>query len=107
MGKLFINPWNFPSLGLFMRLIFGNKLKEISYGLNLMIPWLAFFHHLMASQLTVKRRNPSIDFLSYSSFSFLSSFFLVVLTFLWIGAQFPQEKFLSYGRILTLYYYFL
>ena len=31
--KLFINPWNFPSLGLFMRLIFGNKLKEISYGL--------------------------------------------------------------------------
>merc|ERR1712113_1145246 len=37
----------------------------------------------------------------------LSSFFLVVLTFLWIGAQFPQEKFLSYGRILTLHYYFL
>merc|ERR1712167_502235 len=27
--------------------------------------------------------------------------------FLWIGAQFPQEKFLSYARILTLYYYFL
>merc|ERR1712083_106753 len=27
--------------------------------------------------------------------------------FLWIGAQFPQEKFLSYGRILTLHYYFL
>jgi len=26
---------------------------------------------------------------------------------LWIGAQFPQEKFLSYGRILTLHYYFL
>merc|ERR1712032_225934 len=37
----------------------------------------------------------------------LSSFFLVVLTFLWIGAQFPQEKFLSYARILTLHYYFL
>jgi len=36
-----------------------------------------------------------------------SSFFLLVLTFLWIGAQFPQEKFLSYGRILTLHYYFL
>merc|ERR1712195_282521 len=31
----------------------------------------------------------------------LSSFFL------WIGAQFPQEKFLSYARILTLYYYFI
>merc|ERR1712071_263557 len=36
-----------------------------------------------------------------------SYFFLLVLTFLWIGAQFPQEKFLSYGRILTLHYYFL
>merc|ERR1711982_101600 len=34
----------------------------------------------------------------------LSFFFF---SFLWIGAQFPQEKFLSYGRILTLYYYFL
>merc|ERR1711966_547464 len=31
----------------------------------------------------------------------------VFLSFLWIGAQFPQEKFLSYARILTLYYYFL
>merc|ERR1711976_1007494 len=29
------------------------------------------------------------------------------LSFFWIGAQFPQEKFLSYARILTLYYYFL
>merc|ERR1712066_556015 len=38
---------------------------------------------------------------------FLSSFFLSSLSFLWIGAQFPQEKFLSYARILTLYYYFL
>merc|ERR1711866_39959 len=37
----------------------------------------------------------------------LSFFFGTVLSFLWIGAQFPQEKFLSYARILTLYYYFL
>ena len=37
----------------------------------------------------------------------LSSFFLSSLSFLWIGAQFPQEKFLSYGRIFTLHYYFL
>merc|ERR1711897_18540 len=37
----------------------------------------------------------------------LSFFFLSFLSFLWIGAQFPQEKFLSYARILTLYYYFL
>merc|ERR1711983_497581 len=37
----------------------------------------------------------------------LSSFFQSLLYFLWIGAQFPQVKFLSYARILTLYYYFL
>merc|ERR1711893_324000 len=37
----------------------------------------------------------------------LSSFFQSFGSFLWIGAQFPQVKFLSYGRILTLYYYFL
>merc|ERR1712115_245519 len=37
----------------------------------------------------------------------LSFFFYSSLCFLWIGAQFPQEKFLSYARILTLYYYFL
>merc|ERR1712054_414734 len=37
----------------------------------------------------------------------ISFFFLSFLSFLWIGAQFPQEKFLSYGRILTLHYYFL
>merc|ERR1712232_1022798 len=36
---------------------------------------------------------------------FSISFFF--LSFLCIGAQFPQEKFLSYGRILTLDYYFL
>merc|ERR1712036_74438 len=46
--------------------------------------------------------------LNNNSFSLSKSYsFLLVLTFLWIGAQFPQEKFLSYGRILTLYYYFL
>merc|ERR1711865_369349 len=37
----------------------------------------------------------------------LSFFFFSFLSFLWIGAQFPQEKFLSYARVLTLYYYFL
>merc|ERR1711933_260621 len=37
----------------------------------------------------------------------LSLFFSFFPSFLWIGAQFPQEKFLSYARILTLYYYFL
>merc|ERR1712196_156251 len=36
-----------------------------------------------------------------------NGFFLLVFSFLWIGAQFPQEKFLSYARILTLDFYFL
>merc|ERR1712029_1245357 len=44
--------------------------------------------------------------LNNNSFS-LSLFFSFFPSFLWIGAQFPQEKFLSYARILTLYYYFL
>ena len=45
--------------------------------------------------------------MDYNNGFSLSSFFLSLLSFLWIGAQFPQEKFLSYGRILTLHYYFL
>jgi hypothetical protein len=34
-------------------------------------------------------------------------FFSIFLIFIWIGAQFPQEKFLSYARILTFDYFFL
>merc|ERR1712019_299063 len=37
----------------------------------------------------------------------ISFFFLSFLSSLWIGAQFPQEKFLSYARISTLDFYFL
>merc|ERR1712066_888422 len=37
----------------------------------------------------------------------LSFFFSSFLSFLSVGAQFPQEKFLSYGRILLFLYYFL
>merc|ERR1712097_194028 len=37
----------------------------------------------------------------------ISFFFLSFGSFVWIGAQFPQEKFLSYARILTLDFYFL
>merc|ERR1711865_436872 len=37
----------------------------------------------------------------------ISFFFTSFFSFLWIGAQFPQEKFLSYARILTLDFYFL
>jgi ubiquinol-cytochrome c reductase cytochrome b subunit len=32
--------------------------------------------------------------------------FLIYIYLLWIGAQFPQEKYLSYGRILTLQFYY-
>ena len=35
---------------------------------------------------------------------YISCFFLIII---WIGAQLPQEKFISYGRILTLFYYFI
>merc|ERR1712127_490578 len=49
----------------------------------------------------------STRLMDYNNGFSISSFFLSLLSFLWIGAQFPQEKFLSYGRILTLHYYFL
>merc|ERR1712113_467752 len=52
------------------------------------------------------RNLTSLVLLNNNSF-LLSFFFYSSLSFLWIGAQFPQEKFLSYARILTLYYYFL
>merc|ERR1711982_69683 len=52
------------------------------------------------------RNLTTLCLLNNNSFS-LSSFFLSFFSFLWIGAQFPQEKFLSYARILTLHYYFL
>ena len=45
--------------------------------------------------------------MDYNNGFSISSFFLSSLSFLWIGAQFPQEKFLSYARILTLDFYFL
>ena len=45
--------------------------------------------------------------MDYNNGFSISSLFLSLLVFLWIGAQFPQEKFLSYGRILTLDFYFL
>ena len=34
-------------------------------------------------------------------------FLIIIICFLWIGAQLPQEIFISYGRILTLLYYFI
>ena len=40
--------------------------------------------------------------MDYNNGFSLSPFFLSLHSFLWIGSQFPQEKFLSYGRILGL-----
>merc|ERR1711860_52699 len=52
------------------------------------------------------RNLTALCLLNNNSFS-LSSFLLCSLSFLWISSDFPQEKFLSYGRILTSHYYFL
>merc|ERR1712137_1157748 len=47
-------------------------------------------------------------FTSSNLYSFnLWFWFLTLFSFVWIGGQFPQDNFLSYGRILTLYYYIL
>jgi hypothetical protein len=42
----------------------------------------------------------------FNSF-YLWFWFFSFLSLVWIGGQFPQDNFLSYARILTLYYYFL
>ena len=54
------------------------------------------------------RNLTTLCLLNNNGFS-LSSFFwnLTTCAQLWIGAQFPLEKFLSYARILTLHYYLL
>merc|ERR1711948_137986 len=61
-----------------------------------------FFFGEIRNLTTFTRLNSN----GFSNFS-LSFFFLCFLCFLWIGAQFPQDNFLSYARILTLDYYFL
>merc|ERR1712183_79464 len=61
-----------------------------------------FFFGEIINLTTFHRLNSN----GFSNFS-LSFFFLSFLSFLWIGAQFPQDNFLSYARILTLDYYFL
>merc|ERR1712056_37019 len=48
-----------------------------------------------------------IRLIDYNNGFSISFFFLSFLSSLWIGAQFPQEKCLSYARILTLDFYFL
>merc|ERR1712031_116672 len=43
--------------------------------------------------------------MSVNSAFFVSFFFSIFVVFIWIGAQFPQEKFLSYARVITLDYF--
>ena len=45
--------------------------------------------------------------LNFNSNFYNIHFFLIIICFLWIGAQLPQEIFISSGRILTLLYYFI
>merc|ERR1712017_13821 len=63
--------------------------------------FILFFFGEMSNLTTLTRLMESNNGFSISFFN------LSFLSFLCIGAQFPQEKFLSYGRILTLDYYFL
>merc|ERR1712100_436037 len=58
---------------------------------------ILFFFGEIRNLTTFHRLNSN----GFSNFS-LSFFFLSFLSFLWIGAQFPQDNFLSYARILTL-----
>ena len=87
-----VNPWD-------ERLTEDNRLlnAKSSYSSILMAPpcRLTFQNHTFTRLM------------DYNNGFSLSPFFLSLHSFLWIGSQFPQEKFLSYGRILTLYYYFL
>ena len=61
---------------------------------------------LKTLELSFIRNLTTLCLLNNNGFS-LSSFTLGAINFLWIGAQFPLEKFLSYARVLTLHYYFL
>merc|ERR1711868_284854 len=71
-------------------------------GIVLLTSIMIFFFFGEMSNLTTLTRLMECN----NGFS-ISFFNLSFLSFLIIGAQFPQEKFLSYGRILTLDYYFL
>ena len=65
---------------------------------------LVFFYFMRSLSM-------SLYFIVFTSCRFngfyLSFWFLSLLSFVWIGGQLPVEKFISYGRILTLHYYFL
>ena len=105
----FFRSWDFyrrnPQLSAVARWwerFFVFKLQQLFSFIILLTSIFTFFFFGEIRNLT------TFCLLNNNGFSLSKSyFFLLVLTFLWIGAQFPQERFLSYGRILTLHYYFL
>merc|ERR1712093_177588 len=68
-----------------------------------------FYLHFLSSNNPLRlNTNNKIPFFPFIFQKDIFGLFLICSLFiLWIGAQFPQEKFLSYGRILTFYYYFI
>merc|ERR1711918_309308 len=73
------------------------RLMECNNGFSFI--FLSFLSFFSLHRCSIPSREVSIIW-SYLNIRLLLSSFC-------IGAQFPQEKFLSYGRILTLDYYFL
>ena len=53
---------------------------------------------MTVNRLIVQHSLRSLPF----SLSLIYSFFLLTISFLWIGAQFPQDNFLSFGNSLAL-----
>merc|ERR1712212_1312302 len=78
--------------------IFGLFIVITLYTLQLFLVGEAIKNISTLSRLTYFNGNFSIS---------CSCFFLTIICNLWIGAQFPKEIFISYGRILTLFYYFI
>merc|ERR1712137_221599 len=53
----------------------------------------------------IRNLSTFIKFMDCKNGFSISFYFLLSVYILWIGAQFPQEIYLSYARILTLHYY--
>merc|ERR1712211_69519 len=99
--------WSFIFLILYLWLLisfsfFCKTNKNAGFIILLTSIFTFFFFGEIVNLTTFHRLNNN----GFSNFS-LSFFLLSFLSFLWIGAQFPQDNFLSYARILTLDYYFL
>merc|ERR1712122_21702 len=53
----------------------------------------------------IRNLSTFIKFMDCKNGFSITFFFLLSVCILWIGAQFPQEIYLSYGRISTFHYY--